>query len=307
MHEHVARFLYYLAIHLLYASIAGLAAWGLTSVRAGSATAKYWIWVATSLNFLFPLGAVVDELWASHLSWASPLGFIGGPIYTLTGSPVAGVVAAVWLVGATAMLARLGLRIRAERRDDRSLTDDDVRPGFLARGIPVRFGSCREAPVVHGLLRPRISLPDGIERLLSERELHAVLLHETTHARRRDNLIRLLHEVCLCGLWFHPLVWLTGARLAMYRELSCDESVIDGAHGEELLSALAKLVNPEKSFVLQATATSFLRHRLIRLAAPARPMTAATSAILMALFAGVLLWAVVGTVAHTACCFVARS
>ena len=57
-----------------------------------------------------------------------------------------------------------------------------------------------------GLLRPRIWLPVGIDRLLSRRELDAVLLHERTHARRRDNLIRLLHELALCLLWFHPLV-----------------------------------------------------------------------------------------------------
>jgi len=74
MHEHITRALYYFEIHLLYASMVGLAAWALTSIRGGSATTKYWIWVATSLNFVLPVGAVADKLWASHLSWAAPLG-----------------------------------------------------------------------------------------------------------------------------------------------------------------------------------------------------------------------------------------
>ncbi len=67
MHEHIARTLYYFDIHLLYASMVGLAAWALTSIRGGSATTKHWIWVATSLNFILPMGAVLDKLWAPHL------------------------------------------------------------------------------------------------------------------------------------------------------------------------------------------------------------------------------------------------
>jgi Zn-dependent protease with chaperone function len=100
--------------------------------------------------------------------------------------------------------------------------------------------------------------PHEIDRLLTKSELDAVLLHELTHARRRDNLIRLIHEIGLCLLWFHPLVWITGSRLALYRELSCDESVIQRAQGKELISALAKLSNPKESFLLQATAGSIL-------------------------------------------------
>jgi beta-lactamase regulating signal transducer with metallopeptidase domain len=135
---------------------------------------------------------------------------------------------------------------------------------FPCSCVPVRFAGSRHAPAVDGVLRPHISLPNGIDRLLSEHELNAVLTHQLTHARRRDNLIRLIYEAGLCWLWFHPLVWLTFSRLALYRELSCDESVIQSAQSEELVSALAKLANPEKAFLLQATASSFLSHRLAR-------------------------------------------
>ena len=40
MHEHIARALYYFEVHLLYASIVGIAAWVLTSTERGSATTK---------------------------------------------------------------------------------------------------------------------------------------------------------------------------------------------------------------------------------------------------------------------------
>ena len=307
MHEHIARTLYYFEIHLLYASVVGLAAWALTSIRSGSATTKYWIWVATSLNFIFPLGAALDKAWASHLSWAAPLGIIGDAANIISQGKVAAVLSVLWLLGATVMLTRLLLRIRSEHREAQSTNRQgtrDERRTFLAHGIPVRFAGTRQVPAVDGVLNPYISLPRGIDRLLSKHELNAVLIHELTHAKRRDNLTRLLHEVGVCVLWFHPLVWITGSRLALYRELSCDESVIQRAHGANLVSALAKLANPEDGFLLQATASSFISHRLARLTAvQPQPRHSAASALLAVVFGAVLAAGIFSTVAHTACCF----
>jgi beta-lactamase regulating signal transducer with metallopeptidase domain len=307
MHEHITRALYYFDVHLLYASIVGLAAWVLTSIRRGSATTKYWIWVATSLNFILPLGAVLDRFLAPHLAWATPLGIIGGAASSITQSPAATLLSMVWLLGTILMLTRLCLRLWAERRDDPSAAGQSaLQPkwSFLAQGVPIRFAGTRQGPAVHGVLHPHISLPQGIDRLLSEHELNAVLIHELTHARRRDNLIRLIHEIGLCALWFHPLVWITGSRLALYRELSCDESVIQSAHGGDLVSALAKLANPEEAFLLQATVSSFMSHRLARLAAQPQMMSRGANTLLTVVFSAALLAGVFATVAHTACCFV---
>src|SRR5215470_3436927 len=77
MHEHIARVLYYLQVHLWYASIVCLACWLLSSVRSASATTKYWIWTVTALNFLFPLGAIIDKLFSWRLFWATPLTYFG--------------------------------------------------------------------------------------------------------------------------------------------------------------------------------------------------------------------------------------
>jgi beta-lactamase regulating signal transducer with metallopeptidase domain len=144
--------------------------------------------------------------------------------------------------------------------------------------------------------------------LLSEGELDAVLGHELIHAKRRDNLFRLLHEVGLCALWFHPLVWLTGTRVALYRELSCDEPVILNAQGADLVSALAKLANPANYLLLRSAASSFLTQRLRRLTAPVtqRPPVAADY-LPAVVFGVVLLGGVFETIAHTACCFIVRT
>jgi len=308
VHEHIARAMYYFSVHLLYASIVGGAAWLLTTIRGASATTKYWIWVVTALNFIVPTGALIDELWALHLSWASPLGAIGGPIWDMTQGWTAVVIAVIWIAGALAMFLRLISRIRRERESQASvsLSNQYTPSGFTAAGIPVSFDARHRAPAVCGVFKPCILLPIGIDRLLNQREFDAVLLHELVHARRHDNLIRLLYELSLCALWFHPLIWLAGARMALYRELSCDESVIQGAHGTELVSALAKLALPEHELPLQAAASSHLSYRLARLAGPPQTTYRAASLLLTSLFAAAVAAGIFQTIAHTACCFVLK-
>ena len=237
-----------LEIHLLYASIVWLAAWLLTSQPRGSATLKYWIWVATSLNFVVPV-----TLFPYRLAVTPEI-----PNGALSAGRFPTSITVIWSIGAAVMLVRLSLRLVADAR---------------AKG---------HGPAVHGLLRPHIHLPNGIDRLLTADELDAVLLHERRHADRRDNLIRLLHELSLCILWFHPFVWMTRSRLALYRELSCDEAVTRRSRGDHLVSALAKLAESGDAVLLQATASSFIGDRLARLASP--QSSRATNAIVGFLF-----------------------
>ena len=305
MHEHIARAMYYFSVHLMYASAVGVAAWLLTSIRGGSATPKYWIWVATGFNFVVPIGALVDRVWAQHLRWAAPLGVIGVPVWNMTQGWSAVVLAVVWVTGAVIMWVRLIVRIRRERNIETLAGEGEISK-FVTDGVPVRFAATHPAPAVNGVFRPHILLPLGIDRVLDQREFRAVLLHEVVHARRRDNLIRLFYEFSLCALWFHPLIWLAGARIALYRELSCDESVIRGAHGEALLSALAKLAVPEQPMFLQATVSSHLSYRLAPLEQASLRPARGTSLMISLLFAAIILGGIFETVAHTACCFILR-
>src|SRR5215472_17061198 len=298
--------MYHVAVHLVYASIVGCAAWVLTSIRAASATTKYWIWVVTALNFVVPSGALIDVLWGRHFTSSRPLAAFVGPIRAMTKGGTVVVLAVIWIAVALCMFIRLVSRIRREHREEQAhLNHGGITSHFVADGIPVSFGEKHLSPTVRGVLSPRILLPAGIDRLLNRGEIRAVLIHELAHARRRDNLIRLLYEVSLCVLWFHPLIWLAGARTALYRELSCDESDIRRAHGHALVSALAKLAVPEQPGFLQATASSHLSYRLARLSGQERANRAATL-LLTSLFAAVLAAALFQTIAHTACCFVPK-
>src|SRR6266566_166591 len=143
VHEHIARAMYYFSVHLLFASIVSSAAWALTSILRASATTKYWIWVATAFNFVLPLGALIDKLWAPHLTWARPLAVIGDPVWDMTQGRTAVVLGVIWMTGGFCMLGRLVSRIRSERREAQAmvpLSDGGLTSNFLADGIPVTFG-----------------------------------------------------------------------------------------------------------------------------------------------------------------------
>ncbi|MBV9620722.1 MAG: M56 family metallopeptidase [Gammaproteobacteria bacterium] len=307
MREHVAPFVYYLEVHVLCASLLCLATWALTSIKGGSATWKYWMWVVTSVNFVVPLAGFFNGFGSSHVSWATQLGTLADVGIGISRSAGGGLAfLCVWLCGALFMFTRLLVHLHRDRGESPAI----VRSGptrtwpLLADGVPVTFSTAAQCPSVGGLLRPHISLPLGVDGLLTRNELDAVLMHEVTHARRRDNLIGLVHEIALCGLWFHPLVWLTGSRLAMFRELSCDDSVIASSRGADLVTALAKLADPGESRLLRVGAATLFRHRVARLKAshPHRAQGAADLALIL-IYAGVLVACALATIAHTPSCF----
>ena len=76
-----------------------------------------------------------------------------------------------------------------------------------------------------GISRPVVLFSQGILERLTAAHLEAVLAHEFCHLRRRDNLTAALHMIVEAVFW-NPLVWWIGARLAEERERACDESVL---------------------------------------------------------------------------------
>lgn len=79
-----------------------------------------------------------------------------------------------------------------------------------------------ESPFVVGVISPKIYLPSA----LSEREQGYIILHEQTHIRRGDHIVKILSFAALCVHWFNPLVWVAFILSGRDMEMSCDESVM---------------------------------------------------------------------------------
>lgn len=83
-------------------------------------------------------------------------------------------------------------------------------------------------PFVIGLFRPKIYLPSTI----SVEEQDYIILHEQTHIKRLDHIIKMIAFLALAMHWFNPLVWVAFVCAVKDMEMSCDEHVLKQMDGE---------------------------------------------------------------------------
>lgn len=136
----------------------------------------------------------------------------------------------LWLLGIAAMLIYSMISLMRLRRKliGAVCLRDNI---YLADHI--------STPFVTGVFRPKIFLPSTI----SEQEQSYIILHEQTHIRRLDHIIKMVAFLALAVHWFNPLVWAAFVCAVKDMEMSCDEHVlkqigfdIKGAYSTSLLS-----------------------------------------------------------------------
>ncbi|WP_063892677.1 M56 family metallopeptidase [Paenibacillus sp. Leaf72] len=79
-----------------------------------------------------------------------------------------------------------------------------------------------KTPFVLGFIRPKIYLPVGLDAT----ERSYILLHEQTHIKRLDHIIKPAAFLLLSVHWFNPLVWVAFMLMSRDMEFSCDERVL---------------------------------------------------------------------------------
>ena len=172
--------------------------------------------------------------------------------------PVTALLSALWLFGVlAAALVQGGGYLLARRRllrDARPDLEAEEQAGQTAAGlglkraVPVRRSRQVRTPMVLGLLRPVLLLPEG--QAVDE----VVLCHELTHLKRLDLAYKAL-LVAACWLhWFNPLVWWMSRAASENLELCCDDDVAAGRdaafrrkYGELLLSTAEEKPGPTLS------------------------------------------------------------
>ncbi len=120
-------------------------------------------------------------------------------------------------------------------------------------------------PLSVGLLgrKVRVVLPD---RVYTPEQLALIFRHELIHIGREDALNKLFLVFCCAMCWFNPLMWLAAKRSSEDLELSCDETVLLDADGDEkrrYADLLLTTAGDERGFTtcLSASAEA-LRYRL---------------------------------------------
>ncbi len=153
----------------------------------------------------------------------------------------------VWLAGVLFALLRLAigaLGLAALRRASRphALAPADLpKLACNRRECELRLSLAQDGPMTWGLVRPVILLPKDSMSWSRER-LHAVLLHELAHVRRRDSLSQTLSLIVCALYWPNPLIWIGARAMRRDAEIAADDAVIvsgmkPSAYAGELLQA----------------------------------------------------------------------
>ncbi len=142
----------------------------------------------------------------------------------------------IWLAGILVCLGRIWwgfFLVHRLVRDSKPTTDavqsiaEQCRSRVgLPRAIAVLTSPVISTPMLVGVTRPVVLLPERIGQHLAPGELGTVLVHEFQHVLRRDLVINFLTSLLVAVYWFHPAVWWAQWQLRRLRELACDEGTV---------------------------------------------------------------------------------
>ncbi len=104
---------------------------------------------------------------------------------------------------------------------------------FTKRKVIVRKSSITRSPIMMGIFKPVLVLPDV---LLTSEQLDNILAHEMTHFRRNDILYKWFVAFVKCIHWFNPMTYFVSRQVNIWCEISCDLAVVEQMNKEEEIS-----------------------------------------------------------------------
>jgi beta-lactamase regulating signal transducer with metallopeptidase domain len=137
---------------------------------------------------------------------------------------------ALWLAGFCWAALRLSLgalglsSLRQQSRPHTLINPSEFHSG--PRECELRLSLVEDGPITWGLFRPVILLPKS-SRAWPRARLHAVLLHELAHVRRRDCVTQTLSLLACALYWANPLMWIGARMLRREAEIAADDAVIE--------------------------------------------------------------------------------
>ena len=237
-----------LAASIAYSAIlAAVVAIAIRVTGASASTRHVLWWLALLASAAIPLASVASSL--ARIEWHA----IPQSAATLSGA--AGVaraanaertryageaIAGIWLAIALAGGASLGASVAALRAMKRSSHPIDERvlrrlrrfrrSASAGRAASVRVSGDIDVPAAVGFRSPVILLPARLaafdEPYGSEGDLDRIVLHEYAHLERYDDWTNALQLVIERAFWFNPFVAFFASRIALAREIACDDWVV---------------------------------------------------------------------------------
>jgi TonB family protein len=161
-------------------------------------------------------------------------------------------VGIIWLLGFLLLLGRLLYGANSLNGFKKGLTKiEDVRldnilrqaqKSFRLRSLPEVYASkSAKSPVVLGLARPLIVLPQRVYRKLSNKEIRSILFHELSHIYHKDQVTGVLQRIVTALYWWNPFVHNLSTDFSKAREEISDNYAIMGNTSREYAECLVNL------------------------------------------------------------------
>ncbi|MFC1735175.1 M56 family metallopeptidase [Candidatus Hydrogenedentota bacterium] len=214
-----------------------IAAFSFVAFRRASPQFRYALWLLVILRLFLPPSLYLPTgicNWGSSLLGAVPENVT--EVTTVHSMNYATPILVMWAVGVLFLVTFLGYKLCQFRRDNRRLDEcpDELSiivpryAGILGinRRFDVRLSHTLSSPVVYGILRPVLVVPERVIRELGEEELESVIVHELAHIKRRDYVVNWLQLVAGIAFFFNPFVWFANHQIRIEREKACDDTVL---------------------------------------------------------------------------------
>lgn len=128
----------------------------------------------------------------------------------------------------------------AVRISDNKIFSEVKKEFKIKRHIKLKASSDINSPMLVGVLFPTVYIPC---REIPSGNMRMVLLHELTHYKRKDLLIKWFAILVNAVHWFNPLCYLACANLSEACEVSCDMSVTKNMSEDEQKLYMQTILN----------------------------------------------------------------
>jgi TonB family protein len=242
------------------------AAWlAARALRSLGAAMEHRVWVmALLLQSLLPALSIFPWEWLRMFSWGENLSRAGdAQVSVVTGEGIGTGVLPDVLLGAITILyvavityfaARFlwrAINLSALRREavpvsltgQAALFWERCLKRFEVQEVSIAASSRVFGPVTLGIQRKLLLLPENVIEQLPEADLSTVIAHEFAHMRRKDFMKNLVYELLSLPVSYHPLLWLTRARIMESREMVCDQMAAVLTGPNEYAQSLLRLAS----------------------------------------------------------------
>jgi beta-lactamase regulating signal transducer with metallopeptidase domain len=265
-------------------ALAGLSWVALRFVGGRSAVTRFAVWFSTLLAVVtMPIFVTV-----SSVAWAKPaleLSSAWAKDLVLVWAAIASVLL-MRLAGSLWPLRRLRHNCREIETPEHPQLVEALQQYPIGREVKLLVSDEVQVPTALGFFRPAVVLPAWALHELSLEELRVILLHELAHLRRWDDWTNLAQKILKAVFFFHPAVWWIEGRLALEREMACDDMVLEqtanpARYAASLVSiaekAFAEKTRLRRALALAQGALGRMRQNSLRIAQILNPRRSRSS------------------------------